>query len=110
MNGNGKNGNGWHVDRRIPFGTMVTLFLAIVSGVYGYAVLENTVSEHGVKISELWDHLDEGEDTVHLLTTDMATLKATMISMKENTDKMNTALDTIHKDLLAILRQSENRQ
>ncbi len=92
---------GWHLDKRVPVALIVTIFLAVVAGVYAYAMLEGTVLDHEARITRLEEHdrlADQSRGAVLNKVTQLdATLVAELAAIKVTLDVMRIDLRELRK-------------
>ncbi|GAB5471888.1 MAG: hypothetical protein Kilf2KO_49180 [Rhodospirillales bacterium] len=87
---------GWHLDKRVPVALLMTLFLAVLSGVYAYSRLESKVADHDLRLDRLEAQaLASGRATQTFLSR-VERLDATLVA---ELAAIKLSLENLRKDL-----------
>lgn len=75
-----EDGEGWHLDKRVPVALMITLFLAVCSGVYAYSRLEGTVETNVVRLARLEAKAAASDQAAQRVLSRVERLDATLVA------------------------------
>jgi len=90
---------GWHLDKRVPVALIVTLFVAVCSGVYAYSRLEGAVETHATRLARLEIKAEASDQAGQRVLTQVTRLDATLTSEL-------AAIKSMLQELRRDLRQS----
>ncbi len=87
---------GWHLDKRVPVALILTIFLAVMTGVYAYSRLESTVEDHETRIDRLEAHDIATDRSTLAVLNEVARLDATLVA---ELSAIKTMLQALREDL-----------